>query len=516
MNGAESLVRSLAANGMEVCFTNPGTSEMHFMAALDRTNALRCILGLQENIVTGAADGYGRMLERPAATLLHLGPGLSNGLANLHNARKAGTGIVNVVGDHATYHVEYNAPLTADIEGIARPVSHWVKTSPTAKDIASDGAEAVRQAATYPGRIATLILPANTAWGEGTEPVKAAKPNSPPGPSKEEVEKAAQTLISAGEAGAIYLKGDVLYEPGLTLAGKIAAKTGAILISPTSNARMDRGAGRVQVIRVPYVVDRALDLLSHVIHVVGIGDSEPIAFFAYPNKPSRILSENCEVQQLTHEDQDGNCALEMLCDALDAQNTTPKLAKRRPDLGLPEGILDQDKIAAMASALLPENAIVIDESISSGRQLNWQTVGAAPHSWLSICGGAIGAGVPLAVGAAIACPDRKVVALQADGSAMYTIQGLWTQAREGLDITTIIYANRAYAILQGEMKAVGVEEPGQVARDMFGLNRPDLDFVSIAKGMGVEAERVDDAGKLIKAFNRGLNTPGPFLIEAVI
>ena len=516
MNGAECLVRTLANNHVQVCFTNPGTSEMHFMAALDRTNALRCVLGLQENIVTGAADGYGRMAKKPAATLLHLGPGLGNGLANLHNANKAGTAIVNIVGDHATYHIGYNAPLTADVEGIARPVSHWVKTSPTAKDIAADGAEAVRQATMHPGRIATLILPANTAWGEGTEPIKAAKLSSPPGPSQEEVEKAAQALISAENCGAIYLKGDVLHEPGLTLAGKIAAKTGAMLISPTSNARMDRGAGRVKVMRVPYVVERALDLLSHVTHAVGIGDSEPVAFFAYPDKPSRILPENCIVQQLTQENENGNRALEMLCDALDAHKAVPELAERQTNSGLPSGALDQDKIAAMVSALLPENAIVIDESISSGRQLNWQTEGAEPHSWLSICGGAIGAGIPLAVGSAIACPDRKVVALQADGSAMYTIQGLWTQARESLDVTTIIYANRAYAILQGEMKAVGIEKPGQIARDMFGLDRPDLDFVSIAKGMGVGAERVDDANDLAKAYNRGLKTPGPYLIEASI
>ena len=516
MNGAESLVRTLALNGIEVCFTNPGTSEMHFMAALDHTNALRCILGLQENIVTGAADGYGRMAEKPAATLLHLGPGLGNGLANLHNANKGGTGIVNIVGDHATYHLEYNAPLTADIEGIARPVSNWVKTSPTAGDVAADGAEAVRQAGTHPGRIATLVLPADTAWGNGAAPVLAYKPNSPADPSTEAVEKAAKTLLKAGDAGALYLKGNVLREPGLTLAGKIAAQTGTKLIAPTSNARMDRGAGRVQVTRVPYVVDAALDLLSPLSDVVGIGDADPVAFFAYPDKPSRVLPESCSIQQLSLEDEDGERALEMLCDALDAHSATPEVAERRADKGLPEGKLDQNKIAAMVSALLPENAIVIDESISSGRHLNWQTAGALPHSWLSLCGGSIGAGVPLAVGSAIACPDRKVVALQADGSAMYTIQGLWTQAREELDVTTIVYANRAYAILQGEMKAVGVEEPGKVAEDMFGLDRPDLDFVSIANGMGVEAERVDDASDLVKAFQHGLATPGPYLIEALI
>jgi acetolactate synthase-1/2/3 large subunit len=515
MNGAESLVRTLALNGIEVCFTNPGTSEMHFMAALDRTDALRCVLGLQENIVTGAADGYGRMAEKPAATLLHLGPGLGNGLANLHNANKAGTGIVNIVGDHATYHLEYNAPLTADVEGIAWPVSKWVKTSPTSEGVAADGAEVVRQAGIHPGQIATLILPANTAWGDGAEPVKAAKPNSPAAPAAEAVEQAAKTL-SSGAPTALYLKGHVLRGKGLELAGRIAAKTGCRLVAPTSNARMDRGAGRVAVERVPYVVAQALERLAPLKHVIGIGDSEPVAFFAYPDKPSRVLPDGCSVQELAAEDEDGTAALQMLCDALDAGASAPELAERRADSGLPTGALDQDKIAATVSALLPENAIVVDESVSSGRQLNWQTAGAAPHSWLSLCGGSIGAGIPLSIGAAIACPDRKVVDLQADGSAMYTIQGLWTQAREGLDVTTIIYANRAYAILQGEMKAVGVDEPGRVARDMFGLDRPTLDFVAMARGMGVEAERVTDAAEFVKAFQRGLATPGPYLIEAVI
>ncbi len=515
MNGAESLVKTLALNGIEVCFTNPGTSEMHFMAALDRTNALRCVLGLQENIVTGAADGYARMAEKPAATLLHLGPGLGNGLANLHNANKAGTGIVNIVGDHATYHIEFDAPLTADVEGIAAPVSNWVKTSPTADGVAADGAESVRQAMTHPGRIATLILPANTAWGDGAEPVKAATPNSPTGPSEAAVEAAAKAL-SSGEPAALYLKGNVLREPGLTLAGKIAAKTGARLLAPTSNARIDRGAGRVPVERVPYVVAQAMDRLAPLKHLVGIGDKEPVAFFAYPDKPSRVLPDSCAPQLLCGEDEDGVRALEMLCDALDAHNAVPELAEGRANEGLPDGALDQDKIAAAFSSLLPEGAIVIDESISSGRQLNWQTAGAAPHSWLSLCGGSIGAGLPLATGAGIACPDRPIVALEGDGSAMYTIQALWTQARENLNVTTVIYANRSYAILQGEMSAVGVEDPGKVAQDMFNIDRPTLDFVSIARGMGADGERVDDAGDFAKALERGMATPGPYVIEAVI
>ncbi len=514
MNGAESLVRTLKLGGIDVCFTNPGTSEMHFMAALDRTDALRCVLGLQENVVTGMADGYARMADKPAATLLHLGPGLANGLSNLHNASKAGTGIVNIVGDHATYHLEYNAPLTSDIEGIARPVSDWVRTSPVADGIAADGAEAIRQASTHPGRIATLILPGDTAWNEGAEPVPAPKPNAPAAPSADKIEEAVKAL-SSGKPTGIFLKGPTLREPGLTLAGKIAAKTGARVYAPTSNARIDRGAGRIAVERVPYVVELAVERLSDLEHMIGIGDAEPVAFFAYPNKPSRILPDGCTVQHLATEEEDGTRALEMLVDALDAHNETPSVAERR-EPELPTGELTQDTIAAAVSNLLPENAIVVDESVSSGRQLNWQTAGALPHSWLSICGGAIGIGLPLAAGAGIASPDRKIVGLQADGSAMYTVQALWTMARENIDATIVIYANRAYRILQGEMTAMGVKEPGRVAKDMFGLDRPDLDWVSIAKGMGVEGEKVEETESFIDAFQRGLATDGPYVVEAVI
>ncbi|MAH83544.1 MAG: acetolactate synthase large subunit [Rhodospirillaceae bacterium TMED8] len=516
MNGAESLVRTLHLNDIEICFTNPGTSEMHFMAALDRTNALRCILGLHENVVTGAADGFARMAEKPAATLLHLGPGLGNGLANLHNAKKARTSMVNIVGDHATYHLQYGAPLTADIEAIAQTMSHWVKTSCQSSDVALDGAEAVRRARTYPGHIATLILPADAAWGEGTEAIKATAPVEPASPSIDDVEVAARQLSNTGDRGALYLSGKVLTERGLILAGKIAVKTGAKLFAPNSNARIDRGAGRVPVERIPYVVDQGLDRLSQLNLVVSIGDAEPVAFFAYPNKPSRILPDKCSVQHICKENQNGLEALEMLCSALDARNEMPNFIDRRIDNGLPTGTLDQEKIAAIVSAIMPDNAIVVDESITSGRQLNWQTAGARPHSWLSICGGAIGDGPPLAVGAAVACKDRKVLALQADGSAMYTFQALWTQAREGLDVTTVIYANRAYAILKGEMKAVGVEKPGKVADDMFNLTRPSLDFVALARGMGVDGERVDDATHFAAALQRGFALSGPYLIEAVL
>ena len=515
MNGAESLVRTLLASEVDVCFANPGTSEMHFVAALDRVEGMRCVLGLFEGVVTGAADGYARMAGKPASTLLHLGPGLGNGLANLHNARKAHTPVVNVVGDHAVRHLEHDAPLTADIEGIARAVSGWVKTSPNAKTVAADGAAAVAEARRPPGQVATLILPADTAWNESEGPTGRIAPPPMPKAGEDAVRGAAEALRS-GEPAILLLGGRTLLEPGLTLAGKIAAATGARAMAEMSNARLQRGAGRVTVERVPYAVDRALAAFAGTRHLVLAGAKAPVAFFAYPDKPSRLWPEDCVVHTLATEAEDGVDALERLVDALGAGAADP--APQALDLPDPprSQTLDVDNVSRIIGAMLPEDAVVVDEAISVGRGLQPYTRGAPPHDWLAICGGAIGIGIPLATGAAVACPDRKVIGLQADGSAMYTVQGLWTQAREGLDVTTLMFANRAYASLRHELHGVGARNPGRKALDMLDLGRPALDWVSIAKGMGVDAARATTADELVRAAGAALDTPGPSLVEIVM
>ncbi|MDX1433920.1 MAG: acetolactate synthase large subunit [Gammaproteobacteria bacterium] len=515
MNGAESLVRTLVGAGVDVCFTNPGTSEMHFVAALDRVPGMRCVLGLFEGVVTGAADGYARMRDRPASTLLHLGPGLGNGLANLHNARKAQTPIVNIVGDHATYHVAHDAPLTADIEGIARPVSAWVRTSRDARSVARDGAEAVAAASAPPGQIATLILPADTAWEEAEGP--AAMPAvAPPAPVDQAAIREAAAALRSGAPAAILLGGRVLRGEGLTHAGRVAAASGARLIAQMSNARLERGAGRVTVERVPYAVDQALAMLGGLDHIVLVGASAPVAFFAYPDKPSRLWPEGCAIHTLARPDQDTVHALAWLADELGAAADAAVLQAREAPPVPHDGPLTVDSIAAAVGALLPENAVVVDEAISSGRGMHPFTRGSAPHDWLQICGGAIGIGLPLAVGAAVACPDRKVVGLEADGSGMYTVQALWTQARESLDVTTLVFANRAYASLKHELANVGARNPGRKALDMLEIGRPDLDWVALARGMGLEAERVTTTGGLVRALRAGLASEGPYLVEAVI
>ncbi|MBN34828.1 MAG: acetolactate synthase large subunit [Rhodospirillaceae bacterium] len=513
MNGAESLVRTLVEGGVDVCFTNPGTSEMHFCAALDRVDGMRCVLGLFEGVVTGAADGYGRMMDSPAATLLHTGPGLGNGVANLHNAKKAKTPIVNIVGEHATYHIAHEAPLTADIEAIAWPVSDWVKTSKDAASVAVDGAQAIAEARKAPGRIASLILPADTAWNEA-EGVATMPDVPPPASATEGQVRDCADALRSGEPVMILVGHRALRSDALEIAGRIAAKTGAEMRTEFAAARSERGAGRVTPERIPYVVDQALAVTSEIRHMILVGCKTPVAFFAYPGKPSVLIPDTCQPHLLAAADEDVMGALEWLADEVGAGDAEPVREElSRPDLQ--SGKLTIDTIAAAIGHLLPEGCIISDEAITSGRMLHPFTKGCPPHDWLFGTGGSIGRALPEATGAAVACPDRKVLCISGDGSAMYTIQALWTQARENLDVVTVIYNNRTYAILHGELRNVGAN-PGPKAHDMFDLDRPNLDWVQMANGMGVEAVRVETAEDFNRALQAAFAGSGPFLIEAMV
>jgi acetolactate synthase-1/2/3 large subunit len=514
MNGAESLIRTLVAGGVEVCFANPGTSEMHVMAALDRIPGIRSVLGLFEGVVTGAADGYARMAGKPSMTLLHLGPGLANGLANLHNARRARSAIVNVIGDHATRHHGLHSPLETDVEAVARPFSDWVRSARTAREVGQAAAAAIAAARSAPGQIASLIVPGDAAWDPGGEPAAAIPPPVPPEPVPEKRIAAIATLLQSGAPCLLFMTGAALSEAGLAAAGRIAAATGAVPLAQMSNARLERGAGRVPIDRLRYPVEQALEQLARFRHVVLVGTREPAAFFAYPGKPSRLAPEGAAIHRLAGPEDDLVDALERLAARLGAERAAP-VARLDPP-GVPSGRLTGDTIAQALAAVMPEDAIVADESVSVGRNFFALTRSARRHSWLQVTGGAIGCGLPLATGAALACPDRKVIALEADGSAMYTLQALWTQAREGLGVTTVILSNRSYAILQGEMRSVGVERPGPTGRDMMELDRPALDWPALARGMGIEAAATADAGEFVRLLERGLQASGPFLIEARI
>lgn len=523
MNGAESLVRTLVHNRVDVCFTNPGTSEMHFVAALDKVPGIRCVLGLFEGVVTGAADAYYRIADRPAATLLHLGPGLANGLANLHNARKAGSGIVNIVGEHAGYHIAYDAPLTSDIEGVARPMSHWVQTSRSSQDVARDGARAITEARTAPGRIATLILPADTAWNPGSEVCTSAPPPPRQVVDADGLEAAARALEAlAPQAGrcAILLGGIGTRQTALDWAGRISARTGCAVLSEYNVPRTERGAGRVRARRVPYAVDPALAMLAEFDSLILVGSRVPVAFFAYPDKPSVLVRPDTQIIELARVDQDINAALESLAERLNAGTLPPAgIAADAPATSLaalPTGKPEPLGIGLVLAAVLPENAIVVDESVSTGRGFEVPTMGARPHDWLNVMGGSIGFGLPSGVGAAIAAPDRPVIVLEGDGSGMYTEQALWTMAREGLNVKVVVFANRAYQILKGELSQVGAGTPGERARDMLTLDRPHLDWVSLARGHGVPGRRVETLEGLAQALVEALATPGPVLIEVLM
>jgi acetolactate synthase I/II/III large subunit len=512
MNGAESLIRTLVAGGIDTCFTNPGTSEMHIVAALDGVAEMRCVLGLFEGVVTGAADGYARMTEKPACTLMHLGPGLANGVANLHNASRAQVPIVNIVGQHATYHLRYDAPLTSDIEAIARPYSKWLRTSSAASEIGRDTAEAIVAARTAPGQIATLIVPADVAWTDGGAIAQLPAVPKAAQPPAESVSRAA-TMLRAGLPTALLLAGNALYGEGLKAAGRIATATGVRLLAPYPITRVQRGAGTPAVQRIPYMPEQAVALLQNIRQLILVGAPAPVSYFAYPGKSSVLTSPDCEIHTLASPGENYVAALEALIAALSLRDQKQLLTEKAERPPRPSGEITLGGLATVVGTLLPENAIVVDEGMTSGRGMMAATAGSAPHDWLANTGGSIGIALPLAVGAAVACPSRRVLCLTADGSGMYTVQALWTMAREGLNVTTVVFANRAYAVLQREFSGLGVGAPGPRAAALLDIGRPTLDWVHLAKGMGVPANRVTTLDEFAKSLREGFESDGPTLIE---
>jgi acetolactate synthase I/II/III large subunit len=513
VNGAQALINTLVDGGVDVCFANPGTSEMHFVAALDTVPRMRGVLTLFEGIATGAADGYARIAGRPAAVLLHLGPGLGNGLANLHNARRARVPMVVVVGDHATYHKKYDAPLESDIDALAGSVSGWVHRTGDAADVAADAAEAIAETLAN-NQISTLILPADASWTDGAQVGETLpRQSNSPDVDSDAVESAAAVLRS-GEPTVLLIGGDATRGAGLTAGARISEATGARWYCETFPTRLERGAGVPAVERIPYFAEAVVTQLAGTKHLILAGAASPVSFFAYPDKPSDLVPEGCEVHVLAGP-HGAAAALALLADDV-APGTTAALAElSRPPL--PTGALTAASVAEVVGALMPENVIVVDESNTSSVPLTAATAGAPAHDWLTLTGGAIGYGIPAAVGAAVAAPDRPVLSLESDGSAMYTISGLWTQARENLNVTTVIYNNAAYDILRLELQRVGAgSAPGPKALDLLDLSRPTMNFVKIAEGLGVPARRATTVEEFADALRAAFDEPGPHLIDAVV
>ncbi len=515
MNGAESLITTLVNNGVEVCFCNPGTSEMHFVGALDEVEGMRAVLCLFEGVLSGAADGYARMARKPASTLLHLGPGLGNALANTHNAKKGNVPMINIVGDHATYHLEYNAPLTSDIESIASAVSHWVHTSTRAQEIARDANEAVRQAGT--GQVATLMLPADVSWSDNPDgPEPALEKPIAAAVSEERVENAV-AKIRASENCMIMIGGrEIDQQRGVALS-KIGKAAGVRVCTEVFPGRVARGAGTAMLDRLPYLAAMAVDYLKDIDCLILVGAAEPVAFFAYPDTPSAIAPETCEQFTLAGPNDDIDQVLDYLLYSFNAAavdaDVYPLQIPERPD-----GPLDAGSVAQALAHFLPEDAIVVDEAITTGMAIGPATVTARRHDWLNLTGGSIGWGLPGAVGAAVACPDRKVVCLEGDGSAMYTIQALWTMARENLDVLVVIFNNRKYSILEMEFAQTGARDgtPGPKAGSTLDIGSPDMDFAAVAQGMGVTASRATSTDEFNEQMARAMAGSGPHLIDAII
>lgn len=515
MYGAQSLVRTLVDSGVEVTFANPGTSEMHLVTAIDSTPGMRSVLGLFEGVVTGMADGYARIAEKPAATLLHLGPGLANGLANLHNARRASSPVVNIVGDHATHHLHLDAPLASDIVGFARPVSGWVHTATHPLTVGADAARAVQAARQWPGQVATLILPADVAWTEGGV---VAPPLEVRGPQRVDpylVEAVAGAVRSGRKVG-ILMRGEALKERGLVAAGRVATVGNVRLMCDTFSPRIQKGAGRVAVQRLPYFAEQLVEFMADLDVLVIVGTKPPVTFFAYPGKPSWGTADHTDIVHLAHAHQDTVAALEAVAEELGVANVSPSVAEWHVDDTVGDKF-DGFAIGRAIARHLPEGAIIADEGGTAGGGTQVALATAAPHDTLSLTGGSIGQGLPVATGAAVAANgERKVVCLHGDGGAMYTLQSLWTQARENLDVTTVIFANRSYAILNIELQRTGAGPAGEKARAMLDLSNPTLDWVQIAGGMGVDAVRVDTPQAFDDAFSSAMRQRGPRLIEAVV
>ena len=512
--GAEALVRTLIAGGVSTCFANPGTSEMHFVAALDRIPGIRCVLGLQENTVTGMADGYFRITRRPAATLLHCGPGYANGIANLHNARRAGSGALNIVGDHAIPHVRYDSPLTSDVDALVGATSDWHAFGTEPSRIGADAARGLAEAGAAYGRIASLVLPADVSWTSGGQTGTPQDPVAPGPPSPAAIDKAAQALRSGKEVLILLGTPAVVADLHPLLAG-VARGTGASLMGSATISAQPRGRGMLDLRSIPYPVDDAVRELAPYEVLILVNCPPPTGFFLYPGRPSLMQRPDADVITLTREDQDAAAGLRALADALDIGPAAIPETEGR--IAPASGPMTPEGLAATVARLLPTDAIIVNEALTLGGGFSAVMPHAAPCDWLTVTGGAIGGGIPLATGAAIGAqdmgrPDRRVVTLQADGSAAYTVQGLWTQAREGLPVTTLLLNNRSYAILMGEYAKVGAQ-PGPTARDMMSLDRPALDWVAIAQGFGVGAESVETVEDLEAALARALALDGPSLID---
>lgn len=516
MNGAEIILQTAQKAGVEICFANAGTTELPLVAAFDTIGGIRPVLGLFEGVCTGAADGYGRMKQKPAMTLLHLGPGFANGIANLHNARRAHTPIFNVIGEHASWHLAADPPLNMDIAAVAKTVSGWQRTSRGVESLPQDTAEAL--VASLYGQISTLIVPADHQWSE-YEGGKVSMPRfSFDAPDSKNIDTAAE-LLKKSSKPALLLGCNALRKPCLEAAAKIKAATGCDLLMVNFPAYQDSGAGFPVLKRIPYFPEQADALLSQYDTFILAGTEEPVVFFGYKGGKSRYLTEKQKSLRIDSDKQDPAAALQALLQAVG-------FSQGKYDIGslltkyelpqLPSGGLNSKKMCAVIAALQPENCIVVEEGVTSGAPYYSLAPNLKPYSHIALTGGAIGQGMPCALGAALACPDRQVINIEADGSAMYTLQSLWSQSHEQANVTTIICSNRKYFTIEFECRRAGCATPGPASRALIDMTNPSIDWVSLSRGMNVPAVAVTTAEDMVKELRSALNESGPHLIEVIL
>ena len=516
MTGAEIILSTAADAGVEICFANAGTTELPLVAAFDTVKSIRPVLGLFEGVCTGAADGYARMKQKPVLTLLHLGPGFANGIANLHNAKRARSPILNIIGQHATWHLNADPPLNMDIASLARTVSGWYRQSASVEALSRDVAEGL--AASLYGQVSTLVVPADHQWAEHKSD-KITLPEFAFDRIDQATIATARKLLKEAQKPALILGGRALRKPSLAAAAEIQVKTGCGLLRITFPAYVDSGEGLPIVRPIPYVPGQARALLGIYDTLILAGTNEPVAFFGYRDGRSFLLNDQQCHFRIDTDKQDVAVVLEELARALDAETGKNKTGSILAQYALPElpsGTLNAEKMCATIAAMQPEHCIVVDEGVSSTAPYYSYAPFLKPYSQLNVTGGAIGHGMPLALGAALACPDRKVINIEADGSAMYTIQALWSQAHEKANVITVICSNRKYLIIELECLAAGYTSLGAEARALMNLTNPALDWVGLSRGMGVPAASVTTAEELTREFNAALKESGPHLIEVIL
>lgn len=513
MTGAEAIIGTLADCGVKACFANPGTSEMHLVTALDREPRIRSVLCLFEGVATGAADGYARMAGAPALTLLHLGPGYLNGGANIHNARRAHVPMVNLIGDHAVTHRQYDAPLASDIAALAAPNSRWLKSVDRVDEAGALAAEAY--AASFgpaPGPV-SLIMPADIAWTDGATRGTPIPHTSLNIASDDLIEQAGRAITKAKHP-AILINGTALHPGGAEILRRMKAQ-GVRVITDTFMTRHERGGGLYEAERLPYFAEMAVETLKDVDLLLLAGTKPPVAFFAYPNTPGSFTPKGARTLNLGGPDTDSRDALARLADWLDAPVPPAATGWKRPEPGTGDKF-NPHTIGMSLAAYLPEGALISDDGVTSGLPIYLALAHGARHEWLGHTGGAIGQGMPVAVGAAVARPDVKTVALAGDGAGMYTIQSLWTMAREKLDVLTIVFVNHAYRILKIELARTGAGNPGPAADGMLSLGNPEIDWVKLSESLGVGAEAVSTCAEFNDALQRAVAVKGPRLIACMI